>query len=138
MTCSDAMLARLRFADVMTMFATSADRGEAIKALRFCADDIVIGAEGDDKPRGALANLLMMRQVMDHRTRHHVASPVIHDFSGDYVRGTCTVVSYKVAGAASSFAVTDFEATLRKGVDEVWRISRLRMIPFASFEQDDL
>jgi hypothetical protein len=135
MKCSDAMLARLRFADVMTMFATSADRGEAIKALRYCSDDVVVGAPGEEKPRGALANLLMMRQVMDHRTRHHVGSPVIHDFGEDFIRGTCTVVSYKIAGDnTSSFAVSDFEATLSREGDDIWRISRLRMIPFASFE----
>lgn len=124
------LVARARLLSVTTRFATSADRGEAMKALRLLTDTFRIGHEGDLKPKGALANVLMVRQVSEYQTRHHVAQPTMIEMTPDRIAGVVPIVSYKIEEGKMTTSVADFHVTIVPVGDE-WKIDRLRMIPFA-------
>jgi hypothetical protein len=128
--------ARLRFSDLLTRFATSADRGEAIKALHLLTDDFQITSKDGPKPKGALANVLMMRQISEYTTRHHVSEPIISSFSEERICGVAPIVSYKVEDGKMTIGVVEFTAeivpsTQRDG-SSAWKIHRLTMAPYAS------
>ncbi len=131
-----ALEARLIFHDVMTRFATSADRGEAIKAMQLCTEDMTVGMMGDEKPKGMLANMLMMRTIQTHVTKHHVPSPTIDSFSDERICGSAPITSYRLDDDKASFAVSEFYAEIVPDPEIAgeWLIQRLRMIPFAKYE----
>lgn len=133
-----SLIARLIFQDLMTRFATSADRGGAIRAMQLCTEDMTIGAEDDLKPKGALANVLMVRTISAHETRHHVGFPLIESFSDERICGTAPITSYRIEGGKSSFSVSDFYAEIvsDKGSGN-WLIARLQMIPFAKYDNEE-
>jgi hypothetical protein len=125
-----ALEARLRLSDVATRFATCADRNESMKALHLLSKTFRIKAMGGEKPKGALANVLMMRQVSTYQTRHHVAQPVLSDIQPDSISGVVPITSYKVDEGKMSVSVSDFYMTI---IPEggLWKIDRLQMVPFA-------
>ncbi len=134
---NDRINARLIFHDFMTRFATSADRGEAIKAMALCTETMTIGAEGDLKPKGALANALMMRQISSHTTKHHVGSPTIESHGPDRIVGTAPITSYRLDDDKASFSVSEFWAEIVPDAESgEWLCARLRMIPFANYLKD--
>jgi hypothetical protein len=124
------LIARARLLAVTTRFATSADRGEAMKALHLLTDTFRIGHDGDLKPKGALANVLMVRQVSEYQTRHHIAQPTMTEMTPERIAGVVPIVSYKVEEGRMTTSVSDFHVTIVPVGDE-WKIDRLRMIPFA-------
>lgn len=124
------LIARARLLAVTTHFATSADRGESMKALHLLSDTFRIGHDGDLKPKGALANVLMMRQVSEYQTRHHVAQPTMTSISADRICGVVPIVSYKIDEGKMTTSVSDFHVEIIP-VGDAWKIDRLRMIPFA-------
>jgi hypothetical protein len=132
----EALLARLRFSDVMTRFASLADRGEAIKGLHMLTDDFLIESQAGMMPKGALANVLMMRQVSEYTTRHHVSEPLISSFSDDRICGIAPIVSYKVDGGKLTISVVEFTAEIVPGTyrdgTKGWKIDRLKMAPYAA------
>ena len=128
------LAARARLLEVTTRFATSADRGEAMKALHMLTDTFRIGAEGELKPIGALANALMARQVSEYQTRHHVAQPTMTETTAERIAGVVPITSYKLEEGKMTISVADFHVTIVP-VEGVWKIDRLRMIPFASSAQ---
>jgi hypothetical protein len=129
--------ARLRLSDVATRFATSADRNEAMKALHLLTKTFRISAMGGEKPKGALANVLMMRQVSTYQTRHHVAEPTLTDIQPNSISGVVPITSYKVDDGKMSISVSDFHMTIRTE-DGEWKIDRLQMIPFAVGKADEM
>ena len=128
--------ARLIFSDLLTRFATSADRGEAIKALHLLTDDFQISTKDGPKPKGALANVLMMRQLSEYTTRHHVSEPSISSFSDERICGVTPIVSYKVGDGKLTIGVVEFTAEIvpsnSPNGTKNWKIDRLTMAPYAS------
>jgi hypothetical protein len=139
MELTKALIAKAIFHDLLSRFATSADDGMAIKAMRLCADDMKIGMgsadEEDLKPKGMLANALMMRSIAKHITKHHVAAPTIKSFSDDRIVGTAPIVSYRMDEGTPSFSVSEFYAEIVPDKENKgeWLIARLSMVPFANY-----
>jgi hypothetical protein len=121
--------ARLR--SVTNYFATSADRGESVKALQLLSDTFGYGVEGQLKPKGALANILMMRQVSEYETRHHTMEPTMTLISPDRISGIVPITSTKKEDGKVTVSVNEFHVTIIP-VGDGWKIDRLNMVPFAS------
>lgn len=128
----DLLMAALRLMKVTNDFATCADRGESMKAMHYLSDTFRIGAAGEEKPKGAFANLLMMRQVMDHQSRHHVAFPTMTKIQKDKIAGVVPVVSYKIEGEKNVIDCNEFHVEIILVDDGEWKIDHLRMIPFST------
>jgi hypothetical protein len=134
----DKLTSRMIFHDLMTRFATSADRNEAIKAMALCTEDMTIGPDDDLKPKGALANALMIRTISSHVTKHHVGSPTIESYAAERIVGTVPITSYRLDDDKASFSVSEFWAEIVPDTEsDDWRIARLRMIPFATYLKDE-
>jgi hypothetical protein len=129
--------ARLRFSDLATRFATCADRNEAMKALHLLTKTFRVTAMGGEKPKGMLANFLMMRQVSTYQTRHHVAQPTLTDVRPDSISGVVPITSYKVDDGKMSISVSDFHMTIIPE-DGIWKVDRLQMVPFALGESQQM
>jgi hypothetical protein len=141
MQMSKAVTAHMIFHELLNRFATSADRTEgpgAISAMQLCTRDMKFGF-GDDEPelpKGNLANMLMMRSIAKHRTKHHVAAPTIKSFSDDRICGTAPIASYRMEeDGTPSFAVSEFYAEIIPNVENEgdWLIHKLTMSPFAMY-----
>ncbi len=125
------LIARARLREVTNRLATCADRNEAIKSMRLLTDTFKYGPDEDLKPKGALANMLMFRQVAEYQTRHHVLEPTMKEMSPQRISGIVPVTSTKLEGGKMTYSVNEFHVTIVPVGDE-WKIDRLNMVPFAS------
>jgi hypothetical protein len=125
------LIARARLREVTNRFATCADRNEAIKGMRMLTETFKYGPDGDLKPKGALANMLMMRQVFEYQTRHHAFEPMMTEMSETRIAGVVPIASTKVEDGKMTYSVNEFHVTIVQ-VDGEWKIDRLNMVPFAS------
>ena len=123
--------ARARLRAVTNQFATSADRGESMKAILMLSDTFGYGLEGELKPKGALANILMMRQVSEYETRHHTMEPTMTRILPDRISGIVPISSTKKENGKVTFSTNEFHVTIIP-VGDTWKIDRLNMVPFAA------
>lgn len=131
----EELMARARLRGVVNQFATMADRGEAMNGLRMLSDTFGYGLnETELKPKGALANVLMMRQIAEYQTRHHTHEPTMSHVAPERIAGIVPITSTRLEDGKVTISISEFHVAIIP-VGKEWKIDRLTMLPFASTKE---